>query len=283
MDTPTNTSFEPISKVSSLAKSETNKILKSFGYLFFMSFILSSLSFIFTNKSYSINSYFMIHICIFILGIIHLIVFFKYSHKIRKATLFEGFLYTTIIMLVAITIINYSHYLNKSIKVNLDFNFAYTIFLLPFIFMVCFDLYWNIPVKKYAFWIYPLGKEVPVVEVINSIKIKFYLSKKQEDDHFNEFELNVPTYVKLGDFIHYFFYRYNHDKNPDSPIMTSKDNIGSIPYQWNFYKPRLKYFRSYLDHNKTIEELKIHNNDTIYLVRLNEEELIKNESDLNIN
>jgi hypothetical protein len=255
-------------KVTSGLKQSVMEFLKKFGYIIavvlFFFFIIKLLS----NTTFSLKNLLLWEIGMLSLGIFHCGLIFKYMKICIDYLDLNAILITILLPLIGITLINFGDQIPLIKNINKSYALAFYVFLIPFLFMTCFSYFEMIPKKEYTTWSYPYGKEVPIVEVLNSIKIKFYVTKKEDELTFSEFELNVPTYSKLGDFVHYFFYRYNMDKNPTNPIYYSPENTSDGLYNWNFYIIQFKYFKKYLDPTQSIEVLKIKNNEAIFLERV---------------
>ena len=251
------------------AKAIAGSLKKKFGILFFYCILAGLLglvsSFIIAKNAPSQGSFISFQVFMLVLGIIHVLLMFHVLQVPRFTSVRS--LLTTLVTMTCMAMLSL---LNTKIPLFPDYPPYYTwgliAFLIPLLAMVAFEFLNNIPQKIYSTWQYPYGKEVPVIEVIDPKKIKFYISLQQSDEEYNEFSLNVPMKYPIGEFLHYFMHRYNYDKNPQSPIFVSPDNTNENMYGWLF---TTKAFlgKKVLDPRKTFAEQGIKENSTILIDR----------------
>lgn len=252
------------------AKAVGGKLKKKFGILFFYVILAGLLalvsSFFIAKNSPSIKSFISFQSIMLILGVVHCFLLFHVLKTKRFAS--SRALLITLVSLVFMSILSI---LNTKIPLFPDYPSYYTwgilAFIIPWISMIAFELLQAVPKKVYSKWYYPYGKEVPVIEVIDPKKIKFYISLQQSDEEYNEFSLNVPLKYKVGEFLHYFIHRYNYDKNPQSPIFVSPDNSNVNMYGWLFTTKNSIGRVKVIDPDKSFLEQNIKENTTILVDR----------------
>jgi len=241
-------------------------------FIFILSLIYLAM-FFFQKQEYSLNNYFIFQAVILFIGIIHCFGFFKWISWAESFIGVKEILATLLLQVIGLTMINYSSAIEFLPFLPQQYSWAIVFFLVPWLFMITFELYFSIPEKIYEGWKYPYGKEVPVIEVIDPVKIKFYVAKQVGDADYAEFELNVPKQYSLGDFMHYFLHRYNYDKNPQSPIYVSKANKSDDLYSWMFYARGTNMYKNrVLDPSHSFCDLSIKDNEHIILERYSIEE-----------
>lgn len=244
------------------------KIIANYG-LFVATFLIMFFTLVyFSKQAYSIKNYFLLQLSFLILGILYTIGFFKTVNWAKRYFGFTEMVWTTAVALTGLTVINYSSSIWLMQTLPISYACGSLLFILPFLFMIAFEFLTIVPHKIYTYWQYPYGMEVPVIEVMNPKKIKFNISKRPKDITYAEFELNVPTNYLLGDFLHYFIHRYNYDKNPTDPILISEDNSKENLFNWQIFKMHKLFGKQVLDPDKSFDELKLKNGDSIFITRM---------------
>lgn len=270
MKTPTKIPKPKVKKPT--AKGVLKVLLNKFGgvvlYTLLFIAIFVGMTFIFGGDNYSMKSYMWTQVLVTLFGglsVFGLLRLFEWatSYSDTKVLVYTGFL-----ALVGVGIFIISNYTSKIPTVPRSYVWAFLLFVVPLLLLISFEKYLSIPEKIYQGWQYPYGKEVPVIEVINPIKVKFYIAKTKTDDEYAEFALNVPLQYQLGDFMHYFLHRYNYDKNPSSPIYISDDNSEENLYNWLFKKkPNSQVDREVLNPKLSFGEHNIKEGDSIIVER----------------
>lgn len=249
-------------------KGLVNQYLVEVLYFSFLGLLLFLCLKYFSSQEYASKNYFYLQIVSLASGVFHA---FGFIHWISWADKYKGtveLIVSLLILFVGVGFIYFSSVLSFIPSLPIQYAWAFLMFLVPWFFMLCFEYFINIPDKYYRGWQYPYGKEVPIIEVMDPVKINFYVAKRQEDEDYAQFALNVPQKYTLGDFMHYFMHRYNYDKNPESPIYISKDNKNSDLYDWLFYaRGKNMNQKKVLDPSKTFEELSLGENSNIVLDR----------------
>lgn len=237
-----------------------------YSLLFILLFV--GITFLFGGDNYSVQSYMWTQILVIVCGMLFILGLLRLFEWAQSYSDTSVILFTTVMALVGVGVNKLSALLDILPTLPLSYAWAFILFSVPLFFMVAFEKNLSIPKKVFSSWAYPYGKEVPVVEVINPVKVKFYIAKKKHDDEYAEFALNVPVKCKLGEFMHYFLHRYNYDKNPSAPIYLSDDNTNKDLYQWIFKrKPDSEANRNILDPLLSIEEQGIKEGDSIIVER----------------
>jgi len=160
-------------------------------------------------------------------------------------------------------------------KLPSEFMLSTLMQLVPMGLLLSFQFLISIPKKIFKPWYYPYGKEIPIVEVINPVKVNFYLAKNKDDEEYSQFSLNVPRKYKIGEFMHYFIHRYNYDKNPESPIYISDDNTNQDLYGWLFRrKPNSLKDSEIINPDKSFIEENFAEDDKIIVERYRPEDIV---------
>ena len=251
-----------------------NYLFEMLHFIFIVSLFFITM-FFFQEKAYSLSNYFLFQVVIVFIGIIHCYGIFKWISWAKSFIGIKEIVMTLLLFVIGLTIINFSSVVELLPTQPQGYVWAIIFFLVPWLFMISFELFYSIPEKFYDGWKYPYGKEVPVIEVIDPVKIKFYVVKQVGDSDYAEFELNVPKQYSLGDFMHYFLHRYNYDKNPASPIYVSRENKSDDLYSWMFYAKGANMNKNrVLDPSLSFNDLSIKENENIVLKRYTSDEEI---------
>ena len=244
-----------------------NYLFEILHFIFIVSMFYVAM-FFFQKQEYSLRNYFIFQVIILFIGIIHCVGFFIWISWSEKFFGVKEIVWTLLLFVIGITMINFSPVAEFLPTLPQAYVWTCIFFLVPWLFMITFELFTSIPDKYYNGWKYPYGKEVPVIEVIDPVKIKFYVVKQVGDTDYAEFELNVPKQYSLSDFMHYFLHRYNYDKNPTSPIYVSKENKPDDLYDWMFYARGANMNKNrVLDPSLSFDALSIKENENIVLER----------------
>ena len=121
-------------------------------------------------------------------------------------------------------------------------------FYLPTVFMLAYEAFVLIPARVYRKWFYPVDREVPLIELVDTIRLHVRVSKGPDNPLLTTYTVKAPIDRTLHDLFHYMIYSHNHEENPESPIQYHEvDTEGSL-LGWVFYRPKLRGFvKSYLD------------------------------------
>ena len=104
-------------------------------------------------------------------------------------------------------------------------------FLIPFFMNISWNLLLLIPVKKFTLWIPNKSVESGASIFLDSINVRLKLAKKLEDLHEQTFAINIPGYIKLGDFFTRFLYAQNKKAETAIEDTDRKKNR----YAWEFF------------------------------------------------
>jgi len=260
-------------KPMSVFKGFMVKYLGTFMYTMIFGLISTFYSVIFSDASYSVRVFMYTQIGAFILGIIHAVFAPRLISWIDQRASASMMIFLFILCMVGYTVIILSQHIDAIPKIPSKYGWVLIAFAIPTVWAMAYEILLSIPRKEFKNWVYPYGKEIPVVEVVDPIKINFYIEKAIDDDHYAEFTLNVPPKYTLGEFTHYFIHRYNYDKNPDEPIYISHQNKDSNLYHWIFRtKPHSSKNRHVLDPDKSFEEQHLRSNSKIVVERVKVED-----------
>jgi len=142
-------------------------------------------------------------------------------------------------------------------------------FFLPVFFLKSFDLWINIPAKKYLSWAYPLDKPIPKLVPVDTIKVVMnFTPVPAKEKIFEGYEVEYPANVPLGELFHYFISFHNkHREYRKKPIQFVNDQ--QLPLEWNLYKYSSGKKKIYLNVEKTLTENEIGKDDIIYAASFN--------------
>jgi len=266
----------PKGVVKSIFKKYSSIIL----YFLAASLLFAGVIYLFGGDNYSVISFFWVQTILLVFGIGHLFIsriVFDWADSYENWRLI---VFTVILSGFGVGFVLLSRILNEFPTLPLPYANGWILFIVPLVFAIAINYMRAVPQKIFQPWIYPYGKEIPIVEVINPIKVKFYVAKQRADDEYTEFALNVPQKYGLGDFMHYFIHRYNYDKNPDSPIYISPDNSDSQLYKWLFRrKPGSTMNSDVLDPSLSFIEQDINENDVVIVERYDYKDISEHKSD----
>ncbi|SFC86685.1 TssN family type VI secretion system protein [Spirosoma endophyticum] len=109
-------------------------------------------------------------------------------------------------------------------------------FLIPV--LVLYALYaWNaIPLKIYKKWFYPVERPVPLVELDNTLRLNFLVTKRPDAPVSNRFTVTLPADRTLDELFQFMIYSHNHEEDPEHPILYHEDNTEGTLLGWIFYR-----------------------------------------------
>lgn len=121
-------------------------------------------------------------------------------------------------------------------------------FFLPTLFMLAYEAFAKIPARVYRKWFYPVDREVPLLELVDTIRLHVQVSKAPDQPQLTTYTVKAPIDRSLHDLFHYMIYSHNNEEDPENPIQYHEvDTEGSL-LGWVFYRPKLGGFlKQYLD------------------------------------
>jgi hypothetical protein len=201
----------------------------------------------------------------FILGIIHLFALKKFLPALQTSYQIGFTVLITLIGFIAVFLFYYfvlTNVENKSLTLALIF------FPLPFFILLAFQYFISIPEKKYKLWYYPLGQQMPDLDLLDLSKvlvIQFEFLKTVQDRDSTNFKAKAPLEMPFGQLFFIFINDYN-ERNPHSLIKVTDER--NQPYAWTFYKKPSKWKSPrYIDPDLSFKENQIDNNDIIFCKR----------------
>ncbi|WP_375443583.1 TssN family type VI secretion system protein [uncultured Fibrella sp.] len=140
-------------------------------------------------------------------------------------------------------------------------------FFLPTLFMLAYEAFAKIPARVYRKWFYPVDREVPLIELVDTIRLHVQVSKKPDQPQLTTYTVKAPIDRSLHDLFHYMIYSHNNEEDPENPIEYHEvDTEGSL-LGWVFYRPKLGGFlKHYLDPSLSLSRSKL-TSDTIIVAR----------------
>ncbi|MEZ0540561.1 TssN family type VI secretion system protein [Fibrella arboris] len=140
-------------------------------------------------------------------------------------------------------------------------------FLLPTLFMLAYESFVKIPARIYRKWFYPVDRSVPLLELVDTIRLHVRVSKSPDNPLLTTYTIKAPIDRSLHDLFHYMLYSHNHEEDPEHPIQYHEiDTEGSL-LGWVFYQPRLGGFlKKYLDPSQSLNHSQL-KSDAIIVAR----------------
>ncbi|MEZ0485638.1 TssN family type VI secretion system protein [Fibrella aquatica] len=140
-------------------------------------------------------------------------------------------------------------------------------FLLPTLFMLAYEAFVRIPARVYRKWFYPVDREVPLLELVDTIRLHVQVSKVPDQPQLTTYTVKAPIDRTLHDLFHYMIYSHNNEEEPDDPIQYHEvDTEGSL-LGWVFYQPKLGGFlKQYLDPSLSLSRSNL-KPDTVIVAR----------------
>ncbi len=137
-------------------------------------------------------------------------------------------------------------------------------FYLPTVFILAYEAFVLIPARVYRKWFYPVDREVPLIELVDTIRLHVQVSKSPGHPELTTYTVKAPMDRTLHDLFHYMIYSHNHEENPESPIQYHEiDTEGSL-LGWVFYKPKLRgLLKSYIDPSLSLNRSQLKSNAVV--------------------
>jgi Type VI secretion system, TssN len=212
--------------------------------------------------------YFLMQLLLVGVGVLHVWLMYRMASFLHREDTWPGAFFTLLLALfgAAATVALY-YYLGK--RENLGLATATIGFILPYFVLKAFDYFELIPQKKYKLWYYPLGKDIPDMDLLDLSKIlviQFELAKRQGDTTLTNFKAKAPVSMLFGELFFLFMYDYN-ERHPDGPVQYL---AGGQPQGWLFYRKHAWWKRRvYLDPHNTFKANGVQDNDIIIAERAN--------------
>jgi hypothetical protein len=213
--------------------------------------------------------YFLMQLMFVGAGCLHVWLIYRMAPFLHRADMWPTAFFTFFLALLGAAIMaGLYFFLGK--KENLALGTAAFGFVLPYFVVKAFDYFERIPERRYKLWYYPLGKDIPDMDLLDLSKIlviQFELPKRDGDTSFTNFKAKAPVSMLFGELFFLFMYDYN-ERHPDSPVQYL--GSGQVPQGWLFYRKHKWYQRRvYLDPHNTFKANGVIDNDIIIAERAN--------------
>lgn len=137
-------------------------------------------------------------------------------------------------------------------------------FLIPLLFLYAYEAWIAIPPKIYRKWFYPIDRAVPLIELNDTVRLNFRVSKAPDAAELATYTVKAPIDRTLHDLFHYMIYSHNSEENPEQPIMYYEENHEGSLLGWVFYKESLGGLsKQFLDPALTLTRNGVKANDII--------------------
>lgn len=140
-------------------------------------------------------------------------------------------------------------------------------FLGPTLFMLAYEAFVQIPARAYRKWFYPVDREVPLLELVDTIRLHVQVSKSPDQPQLTTYTVKAPIDRSLHDLFHYMIYSHNNEEDPQHPIQYHESDTEGSLLGWVFYRPSLGGFlKHYLDPSLSLSRSQL-KSDTIIIAR----------------
>ncbi|GAB4021212.1 TssN family type VI secretion system protein [Spirosoma koreense] len=137
-------------------------------------------------------------------------------------------------------------------------------FLLPLLFLYAYSAWLAIPPRVYRKWFYPVDHAVPLIELNDTVRLSFRVTKTPETAEMATYTVKAPVDRTLHDLFHYMIYSHNSEENPEEPILYYEQNHEGSLLGWVFYKESMGGLsKQFLDPGLTLNRSGIKANDVI--------------------
>jgi hypothetical protein len=138
-------------------------------------------------------------------------------------------------------------------------------FLLPLLLLYAYDAWAAIPAKIYRKWFYPVDRAVPLIELNDTVRLNFRVTKTPDDADLATYTVKAPIDRTLQDLFHYMIYSHNAEENPEQPILYHEQNQEGSLLGWIFYKQSMGGLsKQFIDPALTLTRSGIKSNDIIF-------------------
>lgn len=206
---------------------------------------------------------------IFVLGILHVILFRKILPWNNKVEFYWRLFFTVNIMLFGIFFLLLSYrIINYKISSFLILT-SVLWFIIPILYVEMVEKYLSLPKRIFKEWIYPADKKIAIpteYELSSPFVISFRFKKKGVRSKFTELKAKAPAHLQFGK-LYYFFIEDYVDKMPEERV----DFIDKAddPYRWIFYHRRgLFRLKFYIDPKISVEQNLLKENSMVHCIRI---------------
>lgn len=212
-----------------------------------------------------VTVFYWIEIVALALGIVHVLASRKVLPNIAQGGFWSEFLFTgAVLMLTAGAFTGLFQGLQRSDRFLPALVAGFLPFLLPLLFLYAYTAWLAIPPKVYRKWFYPTDRAVPLIELNDTVRLNFRVSKNPDSADLATYTVKAPIDRTLHDLFHYMIYSHNAEENPEQPIMYYEQNHEGSLLGWVFYKESLGGLsKQFLDPALTLTRNGVKANDVI--------------------
>lgn len=109
-------------------------------------------------------------------------------------------------------------------------------FILPLLCLYAYEAWLAIPPRIYSKWFYPINRPVPLVELDNTLRLNFMVTKRPNAPVSNRFTVTLPADRTLDELFQFMIYSHNNEEDPEHPILYHEDNTEGTLLGWIFYR-----------------------------------------------
>jgi hypothetical protein len=235
-------------------------------YLCILILLLSSCGLLQWVNPYAVDLYyylaFFIALC---LGILHVQFAPRFIGVGPSLSLNRGILIIIVILIISALVMAVIFY-----RIGLPYSFISfeVAFILPFFIWHARRQYLQIPANYYKPWYYPVGEQMPDLDMIDLseiVVVQFVFSKTMEDKKQTNFTSKAPFNMTLGQLFFIFINDYNERNSQQTISFLDPENR---PYGWFFYVEK-GWFKNkyYFDPDLSFKENRIIPNQIILATR----------------
>ena len=137
-------------------------------------------------------------------------------------------------------------------------------FLLPLLFLYAYAAWVAIQPRIYRKWFYPVERPVPLVELDNTLRLNFMVTKRPDAPVSNRFTVTLPADRSLDELFQFMIYSHNHEEDPEHPILYYEDNTEGTLLGWIFYRESWGgWIKTYYDPSLSLLRNGLKTDDTI--------------------
>ncbi len=199
--------------------------------------IAAGLGTIFARSESLVTAFYWLEGMALILGIIHVLI----SRKLIPFQLTGGFwsellLAGVILFLIAGAFTGLFQGMHKSDKSMPTLVTGLLPFFLPLLSLYAYETWLAIPPRIYHKWFYPVSRPVPLVELDNTLRLNFMVTKRPDEPVSNRFTVTLPADRTLDELFQFMIYSHNNEEDPEHPILYHEANSEGTLLGWIFYR-----------------------------------------------
>lgn len=136
--------------------------------------------------------------------------------------------------------------------------------LLPLLTLLALESWLSVPAKQFKKWFYPTERPMPIIELDNTIRLNFFVTRRPDAPVSDRFTVTLPANRTLDELFQFMIYSNNTEEDPDHPILYHETNSEGTLLGWIFYRQALNGWRKvYIDPYQTLKANGLRSGDKI--------------------